>query len=97
MTRSNVRGGQCTFHVRRGSKYAGVINANNEGFVLINADDLWPPLLELKGIGYSPVTTISCKNILSVRLDVPLEGLEEMTAFLQRFVKRFGFDLEPIE
>jgi hypothetical protein len=75
----------------------GVINANQEGFVLINGEDLWPFLMEIKGIGYSPVTVISCKNILSVRLDVPLKELSELVSFVEGFLSRKGYRLEPIE
>jgi hypothetical protein len=73
-----------------------VINAIPDGFVLINGEDLWPHLLEIKYIGYSPITAITCNNILSIRIDFVILSPSELEAYLIKILNKWGYSLEPL-
>lgn len=86
-----------TYIVKRRNEKVGVINAIPDGFVIIGAEDIWPHIQAMEYIGYSPVTTIACRNILSVRIDVGLKSAAELESFLGGTLTKLGYELQPFE
>jgi hypothetical protein len=86
-----------TYILKRRNEKVGVINAIPDGFVVIDAEELWPHLQAMRYIGYSPVKAITCNNILSIRIDVSLGSLIGLESDLNRMLDKLGYHLEPIE